>query len=174
MKPKIYETDKGKRYFIIHGKRFYFNPKLSKKELIMIYKMLKKRPRLIQASKSVSNTAKAIVNINQQAPRRRRKRPNKAPKPQVDPKDRVTVGHAGVQTINSNLEDLNNKLINEAVKKGIELEVAKKQQIPNQPQPQINHQPLPNIDYSIEGRILALQNYPPYIEFLANPNKTME
>jgi hypothetical protein len=76
MKPKVYVTEKGRKYFIIHGKRFYFNPKLSKKEVAKVYKILRKNSGMITKSKkSITNTAgpkdtkalaqaKAIVNTH--------------------------------------------------------------------------------------------------------------
>ena len=67
--PKIYITPTGKHYFKVNGKRVYINSKISKREIGYVYKLLKKSIK----NKNV-NTAKAIVNIHQEAPKRRRKR----------------------------------------------------------------------------------------------------
>ena len=205
MKPKIYETEKGKKYFLIHGKLFYFNEKLSKKKLLMIYKMLKKKYSPIKKSKSVTNTAKAIVNINQQPPRRQRRQRKRRSQQHVmqedNTKNHIIVGNAGVKTTNSNLEDLNNKLINESVKKTLELELAKRQrnnnpqqneqtppsqQNPNQNQlidesemrrlnrmTQFSNIPGQQIDLE-QGRIDALISNPLFIKWMKNPNRSEE
>ena len=73
MTPKIHVTEKGKRYFIVNGKRVYVNSKLTRKELSSLYKLLKKKI-ISSKNKTIRNTAQAIVNINQEPKQRRQYR----------------------------------------------------------------------------------------------------
>ena len=64
---EVYVSQSGKKYFVINGEKIYINTRLSKKEIMKIYNLLKKNMK-------ITNSAKAVVNIHNAAPTKRRKR----------------------------------------------------------------------------------------------------
>ena len=64
---KVYVSQSGKKYFVINGKKIYINTRLSKKEIMKIYNLLKKNMK-------ITNSAKAVVIIHTAAPTKRRRR----------------------------------------------------------------------------------------------------
>ncbi len=91
--PRVYLKN-GKKYFKVNGKRIFIRSKMSEREIMDIYKLLKKT---MQGKKTkITNTARAVVNIhNPPAPRRRRRRVTKKPfVSTIDEKNRVSVSGA--------------------------------------------------------------------------------
>ncbi|HRP36494.1 MAG TPA: hypothetical protein PLS50_01655 [Candidatus Dojkabacteria bacterium] len=69
--PVIHKTKKGKKYFLVNGERVYIEAKMSEKDIIGVYKMLKKKIRPQNKTSQINtNTAKSVVNITN-PPRRR-------------------------------------------------------------------------------------------------------
>ena len=77
--PTIYTSKSGKKYFIINKKRIFLNAKLTNKEVLTIYKLLKQKLRNKKTNNKVTNSAKAVINItNPPSKRRMTTRKNKA------------------------------------------------------------------------------------------------
>ena len=98
----------GKKYFKVNGKRVVIKSKMTEKEILGIYKLLKKKTnftngRLLAPVKGkttkIYNSAKAVVNIhNPASTKRRRKRPHKRPfQSTIDEKNKVSATH-GTET----------------------------------------------------------------------------
>ena len=70
---KFYVSRTGKRYFIVNGQKVFVEPSVSKKQVLAIYKTLKKniKPKKRQKTNH-PNRATTIVNINNE-PKSRRK-----------------------------------------------------------------------------------------------------
>ena len=132
--PVIHKTKTGKKYFIVNDQRVYIESGMSKKDISSIYKLLKKK---LQNKQKITNSAKAIVNINNPAPIKRRRRNNKkkAFESTLNDFNRVTTSSG------NNNEDKVNYLINK------------------------NHslnQRLNEIDYSDGGRYLMMMKDPEF------------
>jgi hypothetical protein len=109
--PQIHITKTGKKYFIVNGKRIFINSKVTKQEILSIYKLLKRKMKLTKKATNI-NSAKAIVNINNGPIRRRRRRKvNENKKGYLDPFNTkpTTSGNA----VSGSNEDRFNKLDNE-------------------------------------------------------------
>src|SRR5436190_1084357 len=77
--PVIYMTKSGKEYFIVNKERIFVDKRMTKKEIAAIYKLLKRKLKRKSKSSQVVNSAKAIVNINNPAPKRRRRNKKNEP-----------------------------------------------------------------------------------------------
>jgi hypothetical protein len=123
MSPKIYETTKGRRYFVVHGKKVFVKAKMSKKEIEVIYKLLlknikpakrKKTSKRTRSKTSNKNKATAIVNINNapsQKQRRRQSKKSHAFQSTIDPMYRSS-------STSGNPKDSGDKdLVNDAINK---------------------------------------------------------
>ena len=109
----IYESKTGKRYFIVNGRRVYINSKMTRKEAIGIYNILKKN---IPKRPTNINKAKAVVHIHgvqtKRTKRTRRKAKSKS-------KEGKSTGNAPVVTVskgnpnNALQEDKINSLTNQ-------------------------------------------------------------
>jgi len=110
MSPKVYVNKKGK-FIMVQGKRVYLDSKLTKKELSGIYNLLLKK---MKPKQKIKNTAKAIVNITNPKPQRRRRRPaqTRAQGSTIDPANRVVVSSTK-PSIDRGLEDKLNNLQNQ-------------------------------------------------------------
>lgn len=110
MSPKVYVNKKGK-FIMVQGKRVYLDSKLTKKELSGIYNLLLKK---MKPKQKITNTAKAIVNITNPKPQRRRRRPaqTRAQGSTIDPANRVVVSSTK-PSIDRGLEDKLNNLQNQ-------------------------------------------------------------
>jgi len=58
--PKIYVSKSGKRYFVVNERKVYINSKLTKKEIMSIYNLLKKNIKS-KAKKQTNRTASTII-----------------------------------------------------------------------------------------------------------------
>ena len=107
--PVIHKTKTGKKYFIVNDQRVYIESDMSKKDISSIYKLLKKK---LQNKQKITNSAKTIVNINNPAPIKRRRRNNKKKAFESTLNDSNRVSTSGKTTKQSNDEDKINNLIN--------------------------------------------------------------
>lgn len=158
---KIYVSESGRKYFVINGKKIYINTKMSKKEILSVYKALKKNMRVKKPQ--VTNSAKAVVNIHQ-APRRRRRVNKKAFQSTIDEKNRVSVSGSTEQRHpkDSGKEDEINKLINE--KAGLENQL---RLVGPPPMPQRQD---PQLEYSVEDRMYDMNQNPQFHGYLSHPD----
>ena len=137
--PTIHEKN-GKKYFILNKKKVFIDSKMSKKDIMIIYKLLKRKFRN-KGTKNV-NSAKAVVNIISPIHRRRveKKHVQSAPP-----------GKATVSSWNAMDKDVINSLINRNSLLTSKLDNIK------------------NIDYSPAGRFLALTQDPRFIKNINLP-----
>lgn len=105
--PVIHKTKSGKKYFLVHGERVYIEAKMSKKDIMGVYKLLKKKIKPQKKATQINtNTAKAVVNITN--PPRRRYVNRKVFQSGLNDLNRVVVSH-GNESANN---DLLNSLMN--------------------------------------------------------------
>jgi len=170
--PKIYVSKSGKRYFVVNERKVYINSKLTKKEIMSIYNLLKKNIKS-KAKKQTNRTASTIININTEPQNRKRRRTRKSSKKErnpfvstIRPENRVSSTH-GISydhhPKDSGDKDLINKLINdknksEEVKRGNNEEKKRDEEKKNLLQNQL----IP-YDYSRQGRLKQLYNDPEFI-----------
>jgi len=95
--PTIHKTKSGKKYFIVHGRKIIINSKLTKREILQIYKLLLKNVKKQKQSRSR---------------RRSKKQKSKTFKSTIDEANRVSSSSGPAK--DSGDKDLINKLINDA------------------------------------------------------------
>ena len=60
--PKIHVSKMGKRYFIVHGRKIYFNDKLTKGEVSAIYKLLLRKMRNVNRKSRAHLNQSTVIN----------------------------------------------------------------------------------------------------------------
>lgn len=159
--PAIHKTESGKKYFMVNGKRVYLKSKLSKRELMKVYQLLRRKIKIKKATNM--NTAKAIVNINNPATTTRRRRRNKVIK--INP---IVPTQGLIMSTSSKNEDKTNSLLNKQQK---ELEDLKKNQ-PKDLEDLQKNQPKEiekKDDYRDTNRLTQMFNDPRFLELQKEP-----
>ena len=142
--PRVYLKN-GKKYFKVNGKRVVIKSKMTEKDLISIYKLLKKNTNFTNArllapvrgkKTQIINSAKAVVNLhNPPAKRRRRRVVTKKPfVSTINEANRISTSGptAYRHPKDSGKEDEINKLINEKAGLSNQLIVSNNRQAPQQ------------------------------------------
>ena len=147
--PRVYLKN-GKKYFKVNGNRVVIKSKMTEKEILGIYKLLKKHTSSTNAkllapvkgkTTKINNSAKAVVNIHNTAPTKRRRRMGETKKPFVSTVNEANKISASGSTADrhpkdSGKEDEINKLINDNAGLSNQLIVANNRQAPQPPQQQ--------------------------------------
>ena len=74
--PKFYRSSAGMRYFVVNGRKVFIEPGVSKKQILSIYKTLKKTIKT-KKRKQTKQSAQTVININNEPKRRNRSNRNR-------------------------------------------------------------------------------------------------
>ena len=74
--PKFYRSSAGVRYFVVNGRKVFIEPGVSKKQILSIYKTLKKTIKT-KKRKQTKQSAQTVININNEPKRRNRSNRNR-------------------------------------------------------------------------------------------------
>ena len=164
--PTIHITKSGKQYFVVSGRKIFIEPGVGQKTITKIYNSLRKKTKPRKKIAVNMNRASAVVNINQTAPRRRRRRLYAKRDSAFGNKPTTITTSSGNPKDSSNQDHIN-KLINENNKMVLEhkhvLDENKQLLLTNK---------VPTIDYSEQGRLAALDYDPDYNRIIQTPNKS--
>ena len=76
--PKFYRSSAGMRYFVVNGRKVFIEPGVSKKQILSIYKTLKKTIKTKKRKpKTNKQSAQTVININNEPKRRNRSNRNR-------------------------------------------------------------------------------------------------
>ena len=75
--PKFYRSSAGVRYFVVNGRKVFIEPGVSKKQILSIYKTLKKTIKTKKRKPQTKQSAQTVININNEPKRRNRSNRNR-------------------------------------------------------------------------------------------------
>ena len=159
--PKFYRSNAGMRYFVVNGRKVFIEPGVSKKQILSIYKTLKKTIKIKKRKPKTKQSAQTVININNEPKRRNRSNRNRKYVKFGSTINPLIQSVSSGFTKDSGDIDLVNKSINEFNKKLDDDKRKLQEETKNQNfvVPYQGRNPVIPIDYTRRGRMNALSRH---------------